>query len=74
MDDMDEMETCEECHGSGISEICDRCRELEDDDFDYSPYTVTVSVSRDCPPETLQALGEMMKHLIKQIDDGKITP
>jgi hypothetical protein len=33
-DDLDEMETCHECRGSGISEECDRCqllRELDDD-------------------------------------------
>lgn len=28
-DDMDELETCPECHGSGISEMCDECTEKE---------------------------------------------
>ena len=28
-DDLDEMGPCEECHGSGIDEVCDLCRELE---------------------------------------------
>ena len=31
-------------------------------------YIVTVHTSPDCPPETLIALGEMMGHLIKQIE------
>lgn len=34
-DDMDEMETCSECQGSGISQECDNCafrRELEQDE------------------------------------------
>ena len=33
-DDLDEMETCDECNGSGITEECDRCallREIEED-------------------------------------------
>jgi len=30
-DDLDELETCEECHGTGIDEICDYCRELEEE-------------------------------------------
>lgn len=30
-DDLDELETCESCRGSGIEEMCDHCRELEDD-------------------------------------------
>jgi hypothetical protein len=35
-DDMDEMETCDECRGSGISEECDTCsfqREIEEADY-----------------------------------------
>lgn len=29
-DDLDEMERCEECEGSGLTELCDECRdELE---------------------------------------------
>lgn len=31
-DDMDEMETCEECHGSGIDEMCDECRDLQEEE------------------------------------------
>ena len=30
-DDLDELETCSECHGSGISELCDECAEREDE-------------------------------------------
>lgn len=30
-DDMDELETCDECRGSGISEMCDYCREQEEE-------------------------------------------
>lgn len=30
-DDLDELETCAECHGSGIDEMCDECREKEDE-------------------------------------------
>lgn len=33
-DDLDEMEYCEECGGSGVVETCDRCqllKELEDE-------------------------------------------
>jgi len=37
-------------------------------EIDYSAYTVTVHVSPDCQPETLQALGEMMKLLIQQVE------
>lgn len=29
-DDLDNLETCEECHGSGVDEICDECREKEE--------------------------------------------
>lgn len=29
-DDLDEMDTCETCAGSGITEKCDRCGELDD--------------------------------------------
>jgi hypothetical protein len=32
-DDLDELETCEECHGSGITEMCDGCQtKLEQDE------------------------------------------
>jgi hypothetical protein len=34
--------------------------------------TVTVHVSPDCRPETLQALAEMVQCLIEQIDDGRV--
>jgi hypothetical protein len=30
MDDMDSLEPCEECGGSGIVETCDRCQLLAD--------------------------------------------
>lgn len=30
-DDLDELETCEECGGSGVAEVCDECRDLLDD-------------------------------------------
>lgn len=30
-DDMDRLETCEECRGSGFSEMCDYCYNLEED-------------------------------------------
>lgn len=33
---------------------------------------VTVHVSPDCKPETLQALGEMMRLLVEQVGKGKI--
>lgn len=33
-DDLDQLETCEECGGSGISESCDRCTQLNDYDQD----------------------------------------
>lgn len=33
-DDLDEMEMCEGCGGSGIIETCDRCQLLEDMDHD----------------------------------------
>lgn len=29
-DDLDEMETCDDCGGSGIVETCDRCQELDE--------------------------------------------
>lgn len=31
-DDLDELETCEECCGSGLAEMCDACRSYEEDD------------------------------------------
>jgi hypothetical protein len=34
---------------------------------------VTVHVSKDVKPETLQALGEMLKCLLEQIEQGGIT-
>ena len=34
-------------------------------------YIVTVHISPNCSSETLVALGEMMEHLIKQIEGGK---
>lgn len=33
-DDLDELETCEGCGGSGIVETCDRCQLLEEMDYD----------------------------------------
>ena len=38
-DPMSEMETCEECHGSGVSEECERCVELRNYDEDSAPVT-----------------------------------
>lgn len=32
-DDLDEMEACDVCYGSGITETCDRCGELEELDM-----------------------------------------
>jgi hypothetical protein len=32
-DDLDELEICEECGGSGIVESCDRCQLLQEDDW-----------------------------------------
>lgn len=31
-DDLDELETCPECNGRGLSEMCDYCREMEEED------------------------------------------
>lgn len=37
-DDLDEMETCEECSGSGVTEVCGKCqRQFEDFDDDNQP-------------------------------------
>ena len=33
-DDLYDLESCYECGGTGISEVCDRCRELEEFDHD----------------------------------------
>ena len=34
-DDLDELELCFHCGGSGITETCDRCQEMEDlDQYD----------------------------------------
>jgi hypothetical protein len=30
-DDLDELETCPDCNGRGLSEICDYCREMEEE-------------------------------------------
>lgn len=32
-DDLDEMDTCYTCYGSGLAEICYECQEKEYDDF-----------------------------------------
>lgn len=29
-DDLDTMETCEDCNGTGVFDTCDRCRDLEE--------------------------------------------
>ncbi len=39
-------------------------------EIQHDGYIVTVHVSPDCKPETLQALGEMMKNLIEQVENG----
>jgi len=31
-EDLDEFETCEECGGRGISEVCESCQEEANDD------------------------------------------
>jgi hypothetical protein len=61
---------------SGKFELCEECRLAEEEaaEFDPSEYTVTIHVSKDVKPETLEALGEMMKHLIKQIENGWQPP
>jgi hypothetical protein len=33
-DDLDELEMCEECHGSGLLNMCDNCIEEEEDSDD----------------------------------------
>ena len=33
-DDFDEMITCPECGGSGITEMCDYCRDREDEEWE----------------------------------------
>ena len=30
-DDMDELQTCDECGGSGLVDMCDECREREEE-------------------------------------------
>jgi len=35
-DDLDKLERCEDCEGSGIAEECDYCVDRRDEDFD--PY------------------------------------
>lgn len=30
-DDLDDLQTCESCGGTGIDEVCDHCRELEEE-------------------------------------------
>ncbi len=37
-DDMDNLESCDECNGSGIAEECDQCAELrrEEEEKDYN--------------------------------------
>lgn len=30
-DDLDEMETCDECRGSGVYDVCDKCAEEMND-------------------------------------------
>lgn len=33
-DDLDELEHCDRCGGSGIIEVCDRCQLLEEMDYE----------------------------------------
>jgi hypothetical protein len=32
-DDLDESHTCEECNGSGVTELCDLCQDMRDVDY-----------------------------------------
>ena len=32
-DDLDELERCEDCEGSGITEMCDECCQSEEDEY-----------------------------------------
>jgi hypothetical protein len=34
-DDLDSLDSCAQCNGSGFSEICDKCRQEQYDDNDY---------------------------------------
>lgn len=33
-DDFDELDTCEDCDGTGITETCDDCREWQEEEYD----------------------------------------
>lgn len=33
-DDMDEMESCEECRGRGIVEVCEACSDAEEEAYE----------------------------------------
>lgn len=37
-DDLDEMETCEECGGSGIVETCEMCAEALQEEYERDAY------------------------------------
>ena len=39
-------------------------------EYEHDDFRVNVSVSSDCPPETLSALSGMMEHLFRHIDQG----
>src|SRR5436190_5828639 len=30
-DDLDEMESCDSCHGAGVTELCDRCAGMDEE-------------------------------------------
>ena len=30
----DDLESCDECHGSGLSEVCERCQEMQEIEYD----------------------------------------
>lgn len=33
----DDLESCDECRGIGLSEVCDRCNDLEELEHDEQP-------------------------------------
>lgn len=51
-DDLDQMETCDECHGMGLSEVCEACTDICSDEEDARGPVID-----DGGVEVIEALG-----------------
>jgi hypothetical protein len=63
-DDLDELETCEECRGSGVAEICDECQMAEELELEQGGLTPA-------PGDSATPLTDGVYH-IEYIDDQTV--